>query len=153
MAKSEGINRLFEPVSEIKTEILERFSYSMKDVVYTPDSNDSHCEIVEDIESPKIKQSIVYETKELAAVCPFSGLPDQAILKVTYIPNRYVLELKSFKYYLISFRNVGIYQEHLTQRVYKDLKNVLEPDFLEVITIYNTRGGIDSTSKISSLEQ
>lgn len=153
MAKSEGINRLFDPISEIKTEILERFPYSMKDVVYTPESSDSHCEIIEDNDSIKLKQSVTYETRELAAVCPFSGLPDQAILKVTYIPNRYVLELKSFKYYLISFRNVGIYQEHLTQRIYKDLKNVLEPEFLEITTIYNTRGGIDSISKISSSEQ
>ncbi|MBN2695526.1 preQ(1) synthase [bacterium] len=125
----------------------------MKDVVYTPESSDSHCEIIEDNDSIKLKQSVTYETRELAAVCPFSGLPDQAILKVTYIPNRYVLELKSFKYYLISFRNVGIYQEHLTQRIYKDLKNVLEPEFLEITTIYNTRGGIDSISKISSSEQ
>lgn len=152
MAKSEGINRLFEPISSIDTDILEVFPYQMKEVVYTP-NQESHCEIVEDLSIEHIKQKVTYQTEELSAVCPFSGLPDIAKLKIEYIPNKNIMELKSLKYYLMSFRNVGIYQEHLTQRIYSDLKKVLNPLSLTVETIYNTRGGIDSTCQISSAEQ
>jgi len=149
MAKAEGKRRKFLPVSEIDRDILEVFPYRMKEVLFKEDG-DSHCEIVEDKEAPIIKQVVRYETDELSALCPYSGLPDMAKLIVTYIPNNFVLELKSFKYYLLSYREVGIYQEHLTQEIYKDLKRVLKPQSLEIETIYNVRGGIDTTCKISS---
>ncbi len=149
MAKAEGKRRKFLPVSEIDRDVLEVFPYRMKEVLFKEDG-DSHCEIVEDKEAPIIKQVVRYETDELSALCPYSGLPDMAKLIVTYIPNNFVLELKSFKYYLLSYREVGIYQEHLTQEIYKDLKRVLKPQSLEIETIYNVRGGIDTTCKISS---
>ncbi|MBN2857862.1 MAG: NADPH-dependent 7-cyano-7-deazaguanine reductase QueF [Candidatus Delongbacteria bacterium] len=95
-------------------------------------------------------QDITYDTDELSAVCPFSGLPDYGFLSINYIPDKKIIELKSLKYYLISFRNVGIYQEALTDRIYKDLKKVLKPRYLKVETVYNTRGGIDSTCVIDS---
>ncbi len=152
MAKGEGLIRSFEPISNIKTELLETFPYMMKDVKFQ-NSGDSQCEIIEDTTIKHLKEKIYYKTSELSAVCPYSGLPDIGILEVYYIPNKKVVELKSFKYYLTSFRNVGIYQEHLTQRIYTDLLNVLEPLELEIKTIYNTRGGIDTTCVISSKDQ
>ena len=55
------------------------------------------------------------------------------------------IELKSLKYYIVSFRNVGLFQEGVTKRIYHDLKDKLSADRLKVTTIYNTRGGFDTT--------
>ena len=72
-------------------------------------------------------QLIITETDEFSAVCPFSGLPDYARLKIEYYPEGgKCMELKSLKYYIISFRNVGIYQEAATKRIYDDLIAVAE---------------------------
>ena len=89
------------------------------------------------------RQLIQYTTREFSAVCPFSGLPDIATVIIEYIPVKLCLELKSLKYYFTSFRNVGIYQEAVTDRIFKDIYRVLKPKYLSIRTIYNTRGGID----------
>ena len=120
MPKAEGKRFPFEGIEKIRTDFLETFPYEGE------------------------KQMIEYTTKEFSAVCPFSGLPDYAKLTVKYIPSKKCLELKSYKYYIVSFRNVGIYQEAATDRIFKDLKKALKPQYLYVETIYNTRGGIDS---------
>ena len=99
------------------------------------------------------KQYIKTETKEFSAVCPFSGLPDLARVIVEYYPEGGLcVELKSLKYYFVSFRNVGIYQEAATKRIYRDLQNVLKTKRLKVTTIYNTRGGFDTTCVEGSLD-
>jgi 7-cyano-7-deazaguanine reductase len=90
------------------------------------------------------RQLIQYTTKEFSAVCPFSGLPDIATVVIEYIPDKLCLELKSLKYYFVSFRNVGIYQEDVTNHIFKDIHRVLKPRYLSVKTVYNTRGGIDA---------
>ena len=120
MAKAEGKTFHFESPKKIRTDFLETFPYKGE------------------------RQLVEYATKEFSAVCPFSGLPDYGTLTVKYIPRKKCLELKSYKYYLISFRNVGIYQEAATDRIFKDLKKALAPHYLFVETVYNTRGGIDS---------
>ena len=97
-----------------------------------------------DFDSPN--QFITTETNEFSAVCPFSGLPDLAYVKIEYYPDGgKCVELKSLKYYFISFRNVGIYQEAVTKRIYLDLKIALNTKRLRITTIYNTRGGFDTT--------
>ena len=96
------------------------------------------------------RQKILYETREFSAVCPYSGLPDYAYLSVEYIPAQTIVELKSLKYYIVSYRNVGIFQENATKRLYADLLALLKPQFLCVKTVYNTRGGIDATCEIRS---
>ena len=97
-------------------------------------------------------QNIMTETDEFSAVCPFSGLPDYAFLKIEYFPEGgKCVELKSLKYYIVSFRNVGIYQEAVTKRIYGDLKTLLDTSKLQVTTIYNTRGGFDTTCTEGSL--
>ena len=95
-------------------------------------------------------QEITYETEEFSAVCPFSGLPDLGRVTVVYIPGRSLVELKSLKYYFISFRNVGIYQEAVTNRIFNDLRECLQPSCLRVETVYNIRGGILSTCVMDS---
>jgi 7-cyano-7-deazaguanine reductase len=126
---AEGRILEFEPEDSIRTGLLQTFPY----------------------EGPR--QKIVYETGEFSAVCPYSGLPDYARLVIEYTPGRTIVELKSLKYYLVSFRNVGIFQEHATRRLYTDLWQLLNPHWLCVKTIYNTRGGIDAKCEIRSDEQ
>ena len=93
------------------------------------------------------------ETEEFSAVCPFSGLPDLAYIKIEYYPSGgKCIELKSLKYYFISFRNVGIYQEGATKRIYEDLKSVLDTDKIQITTVYNTRGGFDTTCIEGTIE-
>lgn len=91
------------------------------------------------------EQEIVTETREFSAVCPYSGLPDYALLRLAYVPSDRCIELKSLKYYITSFRNVGIYQEHATARLAEDLQRVLGARRLTVTTIYNVRGGFETT--------
>lgn len=98
-------------------------------------------------------QYIKTETNEFTAVCPFSGLPDLAHVTIEYYPTGgKCVELKSLKYYFISFRNVGIYQEAVTRRIYDDLKRALRTERLRVNTVYNTRGGFDTTCIEGSLD-
>ena len=95
------------------------------------------------------EQEIVTETPEFSAVCPYSGLPDYATLTIRYTPSDRCVELKSLKYYVTSFRNVGIFQEHATARIAEDLFRVLAPRRLVVATRYNVRGGFDTTCTVT----
>ena len=81
-------------------------------------------------------------TDEWSCVCPFSGLPDFGTLTVRYLPTEVCIELKSYKYYLTSFRNVGIYQEHAANRVLDDLVACSKPKWMDVVLDYRLRGGI-----------
>ena len=129
MAKAEGKYFQFTSEDQINTEFLETFSF----------------------ESPR--QYIMTETDEFSAVCPFSGLPDLAYVKIEYYPEGgKCIELKSLKYYFISFRNVGIYQEAATKRIYDDLQSVLKTNQLIVTTLYNIRGGFETTCVEGSLD-
>ena len=94
------------------------------------------------------EQEIVTETSEFSAVCPYSGLPDFARVTITYVPRAKCIELKSLKYYITSFRNVGIFQEHATARIAEDLHKVLAPARLTVRTVYNIRGGFETTCTV-----
>lgn len=94
-------------------------------------------------------QEIVTETREFSAVCPYSGLPDFATLTIRYVPSDRCVELKSLKYYVLSYRSVGIYQEHATARLAQDLFAALAPKRLSVSTVYNVRGGFDTTCTVT----
>jgi len=95
------------------------------------------------------RQEILTETGEFSAVCPYSGLPDYATLSIRYVPAGHCVELKSLKYYVTSYRNVGIYQEHATARIAEDLFAALRPVRLTVTTIYNVRGGFTTTCAVT----
>ncbi|MEO6068069.1 MAG: preQ(1) synthase [Gemmatimonadales bacterium] len=95
------------------------------------------------------EQEIVTETKEFSAVCPYSGLPDFATLTIRYIPGKACVELKSLKYYVLSYRNVGIFQEHATAKLAEDLFGVLKPKSVTVTTVYNIRGGFDTRCSVT----
>ena len=82
------------------------------------------------------------ETDEFTAVCPWSGLPDFGTIRVEYIPYSVCLELRSFKYYLLSFRSVGIYQEHAANRILDDLVACVSPKSMKITVDYRIRGGV-----------
>ena len=129
MPEPEGKKFIFEDESHIRPDYLETFDFDSQN------------------------QYIMTETDEFSAVCPFSGLPDLAYVKIEYYPEgRKCVELKSLKYYFISFRNVGIYQEAVTKRIFEDLQKTLETKKLIVTTIYNTRGGFDTTCVEGSID-
>lgn len=122
MAKAEGKIFNYDDASKINANFLETFPFESVD------------------------QYIKTETNEFSAVCPFSGLPDLAKVRIEYFPTGgKCVELKSLKYYFTSFRNVGIYQEGATKRIYDDLSSILETKKIQITTIYNIRGGFKTT--------
>ncbi|MBI2848468.1 MAG: NADPH-dependent 7-cyano-7-deazaguanine reductase QueF [Chloroflexi bacterium] len=100
-------------------------------------------------EYPKSGTEVVYETDEFTAVCPWTGLPDFARLKITYVPDRSLVELKSLKYYLTSYRNVGVLQEHAVNIILGDLAALLRPVSMTVEAEYRERGGIKTRAVVS----
>jgi len=91
---------------------------------------------------PGSATEVVYETDEFTCVCPWTGLPDFGKLIIRYLPDSSLVELKSLKYYLTSYRNVGILQEHAVNRILKDLVQLLQPVSMTVEAEYRERGGI-----------
>lgn len=125
--------KLFEPEGK-------RFPYSAESEIKTSFLNM--------IPAPSKEQRINIVYPEFSAVCPESGIADIATIEINYIPKAgKIIELKSLKYYFLSFRNVGIMQENVTARIYSDLNRLLEDSPLQVVTKYNTRGGIDVVCK------
>ena len=88
---------------------------------------------------------VTIDTDEFTAVCPWTGLPDLGTLSVRYEPDRSCIELKSLKYYLLSYRGVGIVQEHAAHRVLEDLVAACEPVRMTVTLDYKVRGGLHTT--------
>ncbi|WP_299239059.1 preQ(1) synthase [Sulfurihydrogenibium sp.] len=87
---------------------------------------------------------------EFSCLCPRSGYPDYATIKITYIPDQYIVELKSLKLYLNKYRNQYISHEEATNKIYEDLYNLLKPRKLEVIGDWNPRGNVKTIIKVSS---
>jgi 7-cyano-7-deazaguanine reductase len=98
---------------------------------------------------PGSATDIVYETEEFTCVCPWTGLPDFGYLAVGYVPDKELIELKSLKYYLLSYRNVGIIQEHVVNHVLNDLVDLVNPFSMAVKAEYRERGGIGSRVEAS----
>jgi 7-cyano-7-deazaguanine reductase len=88
---------------------------------------------------------IIIETDEFTCLCPWSGLPDFASVKITYVPDKLCVELKSLKLYLQSYRNVGIVHESVVNQVLGDLVKLLSPKSLSAEAVFNLRGGIKTT--------
>lgn len=91
------------------------------------------------------RMEIVTVTEEFTSVCPFSGLPDFARVTIRYTPRDRCLELRSLKYYLMSYRNVGIWYEHLVNRMLEDLVLACRPRRMTIEIVCRPRGGLEST--------
>lgn len=92
---------------------------------------------------------IVIRQPEYTSVCPMTGLPDVGCISITYRPHNKIIELKSLKFYLLQYRNVGIFYEHVVNRILEDLVAVLEPKYMEVTGDFTARGGI--TTKVTAV--
>jgi len=85
---------------------------------------------------------ITISQPEYTSLCPMTGLPDVGCITVRYRPDVRIIELKSLKYYLLQYRNVGIFYEHIVNRILDDLVQILEPKRMEVSGEFTARGGI-----------
>jgi 7-cyano-7-deazaguanine reductase len=85
------------------------------------------------------------ETDELTCLCPVTGQPDFATVRISYVPDELLVELKSLKMYLWSYRDEGAFHEAVTNRILDDLVGATGPRRMTVETIWKVRGGITTT--------
>ena len=103
-------------------------------------------------EYPDQNAEVIITTDEFTAGCPWTGLPDYGILTIRYVPAHLCIELKSLKYYLLSYRSVGIVQEHAANRIMKELVALVRPHRMEVTLEYNVRGGVQTVVEVNYSE-
>ena len=120
MVQAEGMTLSFDGEERIEPGLLETFDYAY----------------------PGREAEVAICSDEWNCVCPYSGLPDFGTVSIRYVPDRLCLELKSLKYYLTTYRTVGIYQEHAANRLLSDLVAACAPRRMEVTLDYNLRGGL-----------
>lgn len=85
------------------------------------------------------------EIPEFTCICPKTGLPDFAVIRVEYSPDKYCIELKSFKMYTIFYRNLGVFHEHLINKITEDFVRASQPRWVKITGEFNPRGGIKTT--------
>jgi 7-cyano-7-deazaguanine reductase len=98
---------------------------------------------------PGREYEIECECPEFTCVCPMTGQPDFAVFTITYVPDEKIVELKSLKLYLWSYRQEGAFHEDVTNRVLDDLVGCLGPRRMSVVSRWNVRGGITTTVRAS----
>ena len=91
---------------------------------------------------PNRDYEISIRCPEFTSVCPKTGLPDFGEIRITYVPDQLCIELKALKYYLVEFRNRGIFFEHVTNQILDDLVAVSRPRRMTVVGDFSVRGGI-----------
>ena len=92
--------------------------------------------------NPERDYEIRFECPEFTCLCPMTGQPDFAVVRIEYVPDRLCVELKSLKLYLWSYRNEGAFHEAVTNRIADDIALALAPRRLTVTGAFNVRGGI-----------
>ena len=110
-----------EPIASVRSDLLEPIDYAYK----------GRREITVTIHQP-----------EFTSVCPMTGLPDFGTITIKYCPSEKIIELKSLKFYLLQYRNVGIFYEHVVNHILDDLAGALKPRWMEVHGVFSARGGI-----------
>ena len=91
---------------------------------------------------------IKIDQPEFTSRCPISGLPDFGCIIIRYIPDAKIIELKSLKFYLLQYRDVGIFYEHVVNRILEDFVSCVSPKFMEVAGAFTSRGGITTTARV-----
>ena len=89
--------------------------------------------------------TICLEIPEFTCICPKTGLPDFAAITIEYSPNKYCVELKSFKIYTIFYRNIGVFHEHVINKILDDFVTACKPRWVKIKGAFNPRGGITTT--------
>src|ERR671928_2120154 len=98
---------------------------------------------------PDRDYEVAMTAPEFTCVCPMTGQPDFATIRIRYVPDERLVELKSLKLYLWSYREEGAFHEDVTNRILDDLVRCLEPRRLSVVSVWNVRGGITTTVRTS----
>ena len=88
---------------------------------------------------------IMIDDPEFTSVCPKTGLPDFGVISVKYMPDQWCLELKSFKYYMNAYRDLGVFQENVVNRILKDVVKACRPKWAVVEGAFRARGGLTTT--------
>lgn len=96
---------------------------------------------------PDRNYTITIDVSEFTCICPKTGLPDFATIEIKYVPDKLCLELKSLKYYTIFFRDMGIFNEHVVNKILDDIVKAVSPRWAEVTGQFNARGGIKTAVK------
>ena len=123
MRKDSSYEGLQENIKTLKTPLIEVWENQYPDKVYT----------------------ISLDIPEFTCICPKTGLPDFADIKIEYSPRKFCIELKSFKQYMVFYRNIGIFHEHVVNRILEDFVRVCKPRWARVTGVFNPRGGITTT--------
>ncbi|MDD5238272.1 MAG: preQ(1) synthase [Candidatus Omnitrophica bacterium] len=110
---------------------------------------------IRDLKTPKIEvwesqypdkvYTICLDIPEFTCICPKTGLPDFAVIKIEYSPCKFCIELKSFKMYTIFYRNLGIFHEHVINKMLDDFVRACNPRWVRITGDFNPRGGIKTT--------
>ena len=124
--EKEIVGKSFKP-NKIRADVLKTFKY----------------------EYPGRDIELEITTDEFTAVCPKSGLPDFATIGIFYVPDKKCVELKSLKFYLMSYRNVGIFHEHVVNRILEDFVAAVKPKSITIEGDFNERGGVHTISEVS----
>jgi len=95
--------------------------------------------------SPGRYYLVTLETDEFTCVCPATGQPDFATIRIQYVPDERIVESKSLKLYFWSYRNEGVFHEHVINTILDDLVNALDPHWCQVSGVFDVRGGIGIT--------
>jgi 7-cyano-7-deazaguanine reductase len=98
---------------------------------------------------PERDFDIDIECPEFTSMCPKTGLPDFGTIHISYVPDDHCIELKSLKYYLLEFRNKGIFYENATNQILDDLVGVCAPRRMKVVGAFTPRGGIRTTVTVT----
>lgn len=120
MAKNRSYQGLQRGIVDLKTPKLQVWENEYPDRVYT----------------------INIEIPEFTCICPKTGLPDFALIRIEYSPFKYCLELKSLKLYTIFYRNLGIFHEHVVNKILDDFVKAVKPRWVKINGEFNPRGGI-----------
>src|SRR5918912_4187927 len=102
---------------------------------------------------PERDYEIAINCPEFTSVCPKTGLPDFGEIRISYVPDARCLELKALKYYLIDFRNKGIFYEAVTNQILDDLVAACSPRRMTVVGEFSVRGGISTTVRAEYVKQ
>jgi 7-cyano-7-deazaguanine reductase len=97
---------------------------------------------------PERDYEIAIDCPEFTSMCPKTGLPDFGTIRIRYVPDRACIELKALKYYLLAYRNLGIFYEAATNKILDDLVSACQPRRMTVVGDFSARGGI--TTKVTA---
>jgi len=100
--------------------------------------------------APERDYEINITFQEFTCLCPRSGYPDFATIKISYVPDKKIVELKSLKLYLNSFRDICISHEESANKIFSEIQKKLKPRFLEITGDFNPRGNVKTVVKVSS---